>query len=298
MRKTLLLTALLAGTVSFAQNVIIDRPADNQTGLIATRGDDGVGVYTADYFELSSETGLGEVTFFGFVDKIPPLQPHVEAFNIFIFANDNGMPLGNPDNSQSAILSLENIAPSNFSLVEETGNATFTVGITQANGGDQVVLPAGVYWISAFPSVIGGADGDGRWNWFGSYSNSPQIPPVLIDPTDFFGIGATNWSNIEGLIGQSFPGFAWSMTDEAILGAQENSVDSVSVFPNPTTDVLNVKFPASVSLLDIALFTLQGQRIDVPHSNGVLDVSGLANGVYVVRATTATGVYVEKIVKQ
>ncbi len=68
--------------------------------------------------------------------------------------------------------------------------------VTAANGGTQVTLPAGDYWVSLAPAVVGDSAGAGRWNWTGSFTTEIGIPPanasLLIDSDDLFGAGATD----------------------------------------------------------------------------------------------------------
>src|SRR5690625_5656785 len=45
---------------------IIDRLPDNTIGVISTKGDDGTGVYCADYFTLTDDMLLGDLHFYGF----------------------------------------------------------------------------------------------------------------------------------------------------------------------------------------------------------------------------------------
>ena len=296
MKKVTLIAALFMGAISFAQNVVIDRFPDSTTGLISTKGSDEVGIYCADFFELTSDTALGEFKFYGLAST-PGMGVFVEGLNVYIFSSDGGAPVGNPDNATDAILELAEIPMSDFTMEEDGQYVDFTVSIAQANGGDQVVLPAGEYWVSVFPSVIGGAGDGGRWNWFGSVSSFPANEPVLIDPEDLFEVGATNWTNIAGLIGESFPSFAWQLKDE-VLSVEANVADLVSVYPNPTTEFLNINVPASVELINVSMYDVLGKQVNASHSNGVVNTAALSNGVYMLKIQTSAGDLIQKIVKQ
>ncbi|HLW31975.1 MAG TPA: T9SS type A sorting domain-containing protein [Aequorivita sp.] len=296
MKKVTLIAALFVGAISFAQSTVIERFPDDTTGLISTKGSDDVGVYCADFFELTSDTPLGDFTFTGFGTGNLPIEVFVEKFNLYIFAHDSGLPLGNPETGVS-VLDLGELEIGEFVIDETGGNTVFKVNVTQANGGDQVVLPAGKYWVSAFPSVIGGAADGGRWNWQGSVSSFPEFEPVLIDPEDLFGLGVFNWTNIAALIGEPFQSFAWTLTDE-VLSVETNIADLVSVYPNPTTDILNINVPASVELINVSMFDVLGKQVNASHSNGVVNTSALSNGVYMVKIQTSAGDLIQKIVKQ
>src|SRR5690606_219942 len=95
MKKITLLAALLVGAVSFSQTTIIDRVPDHGSGLISTQGDDGTGVYGADYFVLNTKTTLEDFTAYGFTAN-PPLGIWVEGFNVAIYTHNGTKPAGYP----------------------------------------------------------------------------------------------------------------------------------------------------------------------------------------------------------
>jgi hypothetical protein len=293
---TLIIAAALVSVAGFAQNTVIDRPVDGTTGLISTQGNDGTGVYCADQFEVADEIALGEVTFFGFGTDVPG---NLTGFNVYIFEDFSGVPGGNPDVG-GGVLELVNFLDG--ASIDTSTNVDVTVALTTANGGDQVILQPGTYWICAFPRVdlptptAGGAPG--RWNWFQG-AGSPAVEPVLIDPQDLFGAGALDWTNISGLIAASFPAFAWTLTDEEIvLGVGDNLDDMVNIYPNPTTDVLNVSIPSNVEVVSTQLIDVLGRNTGLQLVDGQLNTSNLATGVYVLRIETSAGSLTRKIVKK
>ena len=297
---TLLASALLMTAATFGQNLIIERIQDNNTGLISTKGDDGTGVYCADYFSVTSDVALGELTLYGLNNaSATPIEPFVTGFNVYLYEISGAVPAGNPEVAGSGILELGDIDPSLYTITEDGQNTDFTVNITDANGGNQVVLEAGnIYWLSVFPSVEGGPDGDGRWNWFGSLSSFPNEEPVLIDPSDIFGAGATDWTNIAGLIGEPFPSFAWNLTDEPIASIGDNLAEMIAVYPNPTTDVLNLNIPSSIEVTNVAMYDVLGKNVGAVYSNGTINTSSFAQGVYTLKVETTSGTLTQKVVKQ
>lgn len=94
----------------------------------------------------------------------------------------------------------------------------------------------------------------------------------------------------------------YNCTDEFILmfddvevygqyaSVEENNLE-VSIFPNPTVDVLNFTLNANVETASI--FSLDGKLIsteNVNASNGTIDVSNLTEGTYLYEFTTSEGV--------
>lgn len=64
----------------------------------------------------------------------------------------------------------------------------------------------------------------------------------------------------------------------------ENEISDLHIFPNPTSNILNITSPEEIS--EIEIVNVMGQivyRKDVNRNNAVCDVEGLANGMYVVR---------------
>lgn len=296
---TLLASALLMTAATFGQNVLVDRIADNTTGLISTKGDDGTGVYCADYFALTSDVALGDLTVYGLNSNFGAIEPFTTGFNVYIYEISGAIPGGNPEVAGSGVLELGDLDPSLYTLTEDgAGSSEFKINITDANGGNQVVLPAGVYWVSVFPSVFGEPAGDGRWNWFGSLSSFPNEEPVLIDPADLFGAGATDWTNISGLIGESFPSFAWNLTDEPAASIGDNLAEMIAVYPNPTTDVLNLNIPSSIEVTNVAMYDVLGKNVGAVYSNGTINTSSFAQGVYTLKVETTSGTLTQKVVKQ
>src|SRR5699024_2359280 len=112
--------------------------------------------------------------------------------------------------------------------------------------------------------------------------------------------GATDWMDIEILIAPDpFPSFAWKLTGEAgVVGIDDNFAESVSVFPNPTTDVYNISLPAGAEVTASSLVDVMGKTTGVTYNNGQMDVSALAQGVYFMTIETTQGSFTQKVVKQ
>lgn len=82
------------------------------------------------------------------------------------------------------------------------------------------------------------------------------------------------------------------------LGVEDNEVENLSVYPNPTTGMLYVNAPAPVR--EVQIFNLQGQLVR-SESGDVHEISmfDLSDGLYVVKVFAENGtVTTQKIVKQ
>ena len=69
-----------------------------------------------------------------------------------------------------------------------------------------------------------------------------------------------------------------------VVGIEDNGIPAISVFPNPTSDILNITSSETIS--EIEIVNVMGQvvkRIEVNADNVVCDVEDLKAGVYIVR---------------
>lgn len=84
------------------------------------------------------------------------------------------------------------------------------------------------------------------------------------------------------------------------LGVNENvSSNAITIYPNPTEDLLNINNPTSQNIIGIAITDISG-RI-VMQSKGGLDtisIGHLQKGMYIATITTASGSFTQKIMKK
>jgi len=259
-------------------NAIIDREADNTTGLISTKGNNNTGVYSADYFELTASVDIGDLRFYGFPSDHAQFLSNLTGFNVIIFEHSGATPDGDPETAGSGFIELTDIAPADFDYV----GGVFTINATQANGGQTVTLPAGEYWISAYPSVSTSLIGNGSWYWQGSLSASPTYEAVLIDPSDLFGAGATSWTPISSLIAPDpFPSFAWTMTEEGDTLPPE-ACELVFMDVEPITKVVFADIDNSSSATSTDMvedFTHIEGEVEQGKSY-TIELEGITNGPY------------------
>ena len=246
---TLTLAAFALALTAFAQDIVIERLTDNTTALITTNGSDDAGVFCADFFTLEEDTTLGSFTFPGFYSSAVEIGDLLTGADLYIYQDLNGSPNANPTTA-NALVNLTSIqlgAGLELRLVDNIESG-FIINVTAANGGSQITLPAGDYWVAFAPAVVGGSAGAGRWNWNGSFTTQTGIFPanesLLIDSDNLFGANATDWTGISSLIGADFPSFAWTLTSEGtttggttfITCADDVFNDTYCYTNNDTTD--------------------------------------------------------------
>lgn len=304
MKKITLLLAFALMSIATQAQEIINREIGvddegNYTGLISTKGNNGEGVYSADFFTITDEVTLGtlDINGFGSIDSalggIFSFADYMTGFNVYIFSDNNGMPDGDPE-SGGALYELTDITDANYTLTE---GDFLEVDLTAANGGTEITLPAGSYWISAFPTVTTEpTEGDGRWNWAGSYTTT-TYSAMLIDPANLFGAG-TSWTEISALTGEPFPTFSWVLRDNTAMGVAGDLAEMISVYPNPTSDFVKLNLPSHIEVSSVQMFDLLGKSIDVELSNNQIDLTSFAEGVYMISIETNQGKLTKKIIKK
>lgn len=79
------------------------------------------------------------------------------------------------------------------------------------------------------------------------------------------------------------------------LSINQPEKNTVRIYPNPVTDFLTVQ--TSETILNLSVFSLNGQRMQLPQNDNQLDFSGMANGVYVVEVVMEKRVERVKVVR-
>lgn len=110
---------------------------------------------------------------------------------------------------------------------------------------------------------------------------------------------STGGATLLGPLGAGFE--QWGMlaqSGEPILGLDENLLTKINIYPNPTKNLLEVKIPSTLEVINVSLFDLIGKNTNVQLINGEMNLSSLRSGVYILHINTTDGKVTEKIVKQ
>lgn len=79
--------------------------------------------------------------------------------------------------------------------------------------------------------------------------------------------------------------------------ANQNTSDDISIYPNPTKDLINVLISPSVRNYKIILYSIQGEKILTTNEN-LINLGNMNSGVYLITVMTDNQIYKEKIIKQ
>lgn len=92
--------------------------------------------------------------------------------------------------------------------------------------------------------------------------------------------------------------YVMNVLGDEVLSVGDNLSEVVSVYPNPASTVLNVKLPSNIEVKRASLIDVLGKTTGAEYSNGEMNVSGIAPGIYILKLETNFGSYVQKVVKQ
>lgn len=83
-----------------------------------------------------------------------------------------------------------------------------------------------------------------------------------------------------------------------VVSVGDNLADLIAVYPNPVSDVLSLKIPSSIEVTNVAMFDMLGKNVGAVYSNGTINTSAFAQGVYTLKVETTSGTLTQKVVKQ
>ena len=167
---------------------------------------------------------------------------------------------------------------------------------TIVNFGPNVFAVAMDLWENNDPSTdvrVYGASGD-------------LIETVTVDvPTNiqvFFGLIADepiSKIEIEGAneSGELFGNFYFGATCEA-LSINDNALSQLSVYPNPSSNVININTPSSVEIISTELYDVLGNVVLKGADSKEINVSNLSTGMYLLNITTNQGSISTKVFRK
>ncbi len=85
-------------------------------------------------------------------------------------------------------------------------------------------------------------------------------------------------------------------TYECPTGISDISAANIELYPNPVNDILHIEL--SADNFGVELYNMFGQQVLKTQNEREISVSELPSGIYVLKITTAKGVYSRKIVKE
>jgi hypothetical protein len=72
---------------------------------------------------------------------------------------------------------------------------------------------------------------------------------------------------------------------------------AIIMYPNPSSENLNIELPDNLSLEQVSFFNNLGQKVLESNSNKIA-ISALANGIYIVAFKTSEGTFHKNFIKK
>ena len=169
---------------------------------------------------------------------------------------------------------------------------TFSVDEVTADLDEPIVLPGGesgtIYWIGVQIAYTGASS-----YWEGT---------TIID-TDYEGYLFSEDEDTWNPFSVAFESDPYDSVFEisgdcAPLSINDELLDQVSIYPNPTTDIINVNVPSSVEVSGITIYDILGKNTGASINNGAIDISNLTKGIYILSVETTAGTLTQKVVKK
>ncbi len=110
-----------------------------------------------------------------------------------------------------------------------------------------------------------------------------------VDPTYVFNVGKAAVGALQHFATASTSLLA---TDEKTV----NNLETVKIYPNPAKDLLNVDLPKDVKNFSLEISDMNGRLVLNKQNEAKVNISGLANGVYMATVKTKDPKAVRKII--
>ncbi|WP_417876237.1 T9SS type A sorting domain-containing protein [Winogradskyella sediminis] len=92
----------------------------------------------------------------------------------------------------------------------------------------------------------------------------------------------------------------WTFTTDSALSINEDKFEAFSVYPNPTSGILNIKSTQNIDSINV--FNLLGQNVASFSKNAIIDssidLSDLSNGLYLVKITAGENTETLRVTKE
>ena len=97
--------------------------------------------------------------------------------------------------------------------------------------------------------------------------------------------------------GELIGNFYFGATCEA-LSVNDNILSQLSIYPNPSSDIITINTPSGVEIISINLYDVLGNVVLNQTSNNQINISSLATGIYLLNINTTAGSIAKKIARK
>ena len=127
-------------------------------------------------------------------------------------------------------------------------------------------------------------------------SGSTRLRVVMSDNSATTGCGSYSYGETEDYTINVTGGTIRALSGSSVAGAGS----TLSVYPNPASDRLHLVLPGNAEPVSVTVLDVRGAVVSTARyeGNGVLNVAGLANGLYVVRVNDGTTSFAQRFTKE
>lgn len=87
-----------------------------------------------------------------------------------------------------------------------------------------------------------------------------------------------------------------AVTQLATEEVKQHALESITIYPNPATDYLSVEVPEEVKSFRLAISDMSGRNVLNRENEKKIDISGLADGAYLVKISSGNATAVRKVI--
>ncbi len=96
---------------------------------------------------------------------------------------------------------------------------------------------------------------------------------------------------------------SFDIETDGILTIEENILSDLSIYPNPSTEIINIQSSLLTETVGLTIYNLQGQQLfsenKTPNNGTVqMDVSNLVTGIYFVKITSEGNTVIKRVIKE
>ena len=290
------------GSIRFenkAPSELFKQTADGQNGYgVAHLTNFESAIAVADDFQIAKNSKITKVTGYGFSTNATNITTITTNLIVYIYEDNAGVPKQTPDNPFMTV----KMAKGSTGVTYVKSGSFVDIVLDLAAAGKTINLEGGKrYWISILPETTD-ANGSNRWAWFKATDQKYSGKSSLIDTGDLFGGGYTEWTDLDDVLTTPWGNFgmAFAIEGEDNLGVSQVVADNVvSIFPNPTSDIVNVKTLQSINVKSIQVVDLTGKVVSTNANKKSINISSLPKGVYMVNVEDTSGkVFSQKVIKK
>jgi hypothetical protein len=131
--------------------------------------------------------------------------------------------------------------------------------------------------------------------YLGSNDNGETAPTYIVAPN----CGVSSPETIQQ-VNNDFAGhgLVLNIVGPTVLGVKQNALSTVSIYPNPTTAIVNFRLPNGVEVQKAYLSDITGKQIGLEVQNNSVNISRFSTGIYMLTLQTMEGNVTKKIVKE